>query len=227
MNFKPRVFIGSSTEGIDVVKIIEKKLDGFAEVEVWKNTFDFGKSNLENLVSQIALYDYAILVATADDLTLSRDNVYDAARDNVLFEFGLFSGGLGRDKVFYIIEENVKIPSDLNGISLPQIKPKNSDRFEASVIDCTNQIIASIEDKELIFDLGFLPSTALAYGYFVNFIEKTATRLFEDRKAKKIFHLENGQDFTFQNLKITILVPDDLSNNMFDKVRAKRLRDSW
>ena len=43
--------------------------------------------------------------------------------------------------------------------------------------------------------------------YVVNFVEKTATRLFEDRRAKKIFHLENGQDFTFQNLKIHILLP--------------------
>lgn len=227
MEFKPRIFIGSSQEGVNVVKILARYLRRFADVQIWKNAFDFGKSNLDNLVSQIALYDYAILVATADDLSISRNNVFSSPRDNILFEFGLFSGGLGKDRVFYVTEGKTKIPSDLSGISLPHIFAARQKRFQESVMDCARLIVTQIENRENTFDLSFLPSTALAYGYFVNFVEKTIERLLEDIKEKKVFRLKGGDRFTARELKFTILLPDDLSDDMYKKVKAKRIRDGW
>jgi hypothetical protein len=227
MEFKPRIFIGSSQEGVEVVKLIAQYLRKFAEVQIWKNAFDFGKSNLDNLVSQIALYDYAILVATADDTVISRNTIFSSARDNVLFEFGLFSGGLGKDRVFYVTEEKVKIPSDLNGIGLPHILSARRKKFKESVLTCAKMIISQIESRENTFDLSFLPSTALAYGYFVNFVKKTTERLLEDIKEKKVFRLVGGARFTAKEIKFTILLPDDLSDDMYDKVKAKRMRDGW
>ncbi len=81
--------------------------------------------------------------------------------------------------------------------------------------------------KENTYDLGFLPSTALAYGYFTNFVERTVERLLEDKLERKTFHLQNGTYFQISDLKFSILIPNDLSNDMFKKVKAKRLKDGW
>lgn len=227
MEFKPSVFIGSSREGFKAAEQISKMLEDIAEPHLWKDVFDYNSGTYETLSSQVALYDYAVLVATSDDITTSRKVTSPSARDNVLFEFGLFSGGLGRSRVFYVVEKDVKIPSDLIGTTLPVIAKKTSVKFNNSVQAVAARIKKQISDKENTYDLGFLPSTALAYGYFTNFIERTVERLLEDKKEKKIFHLENGDTFTIKDLKCTVLIPDDLSDDMFKKVRAKRLKSGW
>lgn len=227
MEFKPSVFIGSSSEGFEIAEKILSLLKDIAECKLWKEAFDYGKSNYENLISQIALYDYAIIIATADDVVTSRHHSFDAPRDNVLFEFGLFAGGLGRSKVFYVVEQGIKIPSDLSGITLPTISIKTDRNFEKTINDCVSKIQQHIIDKEHTYDLSFLPSTALAYGYFVNFVERTVERLLEDKLEGKTFHLQNDMKFNISTLKFTVLIPDDLSNDMFKKVKAKRLKDGW
>ena len=222
-----RIFIGSSTEGFEIADKISNGIADIADIKLWKDVFELGKSNYENLASQIAFYDYAILIATSDDVTISRKKKSDSARDNVLFEFGLFSGGLGRDKALYVMEEGIKIPSDLLGVSLPQIKKKNDPDFTKSIENCISEIKNYIKSKEQTFNLGFLPSTALAYGYFKNFVERTVQRLLEDKVEKKKFKLENGTSFIIDDIKFTVLIPDDLSDDMFNKVKAKRLKSGW
>ena len=106
MNMKPRIFIGSSSEGYTVAERIAGLLNDTGETALWKNVFELNKSNYENLSSQIALYDYAILIATANDVTISRKKKASSARDNVLFEFGLFAGGLESSRVFYVTEKD-------------------------------------------------------------------------------------------------------------------------
>ena len=81
--------------------------------------------NLENLLSAVNNYDFACILATPDDAVVSRDVEYFAPRDNLLFEFGLFLEGLGRDRVFLIHPRmpGMKLPSDLLGIALLDYKP--------------------------------------------------------------------------------------------------------
>jgi hypothetical protein len=227
MDFKPHIFIGSSKEGLPIAEGIKNRLKDFAEIKLWTRAFDIGKSNYENLTTQIALYDYAVLIATADDTITSRKKTSKGARDNVLFEFGLFAGGLGRSRALYVLEKGVKIPSDLLGITFPTITKSDAPDFIATLDNCVEDIKKHIADKESTFDLGFLPSTALAYGYFNNFVEKTVKRLLEDRAAKKEFIIQNDQTFQIKELKFTILLPNDLSDDMFKKVVSKRLKDGW
>lgn len=227
MDFKPNVFIGSSKEGLPIAKKIKSSLKDIVDCELWPDVFNFGKSNFDNLVDQIAFYDYAILVATGDDTITSRGKAKKGARDNVIFEFGLFTGGLGKTRVFYMLEENSKIPSDLLGITLPLL-PKKTDRdFLKKLNNNIGGIKEHILNKEKTFDLGFLPSTALAYGYFNNFVVKTTERLLEDRNEEKEFHLLGGKTFKIKKLIFTILIPDDLTEDMFRKVNAKRLKNGW
>ncbi len=227
MDFKPSIFIGSSSEGLAISKRIEDELTDFAEITFWTNAFEPNKSNFDNLISQIAFYDYAILIATGDDVVISRKKLSKGARDNVLFEFGLFAGGLGRSKVFYVMEKGLKIPSDLIGITLPMLPKQSSPDFNESVKKVVEIIKGQILSKEKTFDLGFLPSTALAYGYFTNFVQKTVERLLEDKAEGKTFSMQNDEKFKISTLKFTVLIPNDLSENMFSKVHAKRLKDGW
>ncbi|HYJ65396.1 MAG TPA: STING domain-containing protein [Parafilimonas sp.] len=227
MDLKPRIFIGSSSEGYSVAQKIFDLISDVAECILWNDVFDLNKSNYENLSLQIALYDYAILIATSDDVVISRGKKKNSARDNVLFEFGLLAGGLGRTRVFYVTEKNLKIPSDLLGISLPEILNELDPKYNASITVVANQIKKHIKDKENTFDLSFLPSTALAYGYFINFVERTVERLLEDKQQGKVFNLENNKEFKIKSLQFSILIPDDLADDMFKKVKAKRLKDDW
>jgi hypothetical protein len=227
MDLRPAVFIGSSTEGLDTANLIQKGLSEFADCTSWKNLFELNKSNYDNLISQIAFFDYAVLIATGDDTLTSRNTAFTSARDNVLFEFGLFAGGLGKERVFYLVEEGIKIPSDISGITLPSLPKKADPHPEERVAECIDRIRSHIEGKEKTFDLSFLPSTALAYGYFKNFVERTVQRLLEDKADGKKFHLASGKEFSIRDLQFTILLPDDLSDDMFNKVTAKRLRDGW
>jgi hypothetical protein len=227
MEFKPSIFIGSSKEGLPVANTVEAGLEDMAECTLWTDVFEIGRSNFDNLISQIAFYDYAILVATGDDVVTSRKNSSMGARDNVLFEFGLFAGGLGRSRVFYVLESGTKIPSDLLGITLPFIEPISHPNHGDSVVAIIDDVRKQISGKEKTFDLGFLPSTALAYGYFINFVERTVERLLEDKVAGKTFGLENGEVFKINQLKFTILLPNDLDDDMFKKVKAKRLKEGW
>lgn len=227
MEILPKIFIGSSSEGLKVAKNIEAKLLEFAKCTIWTEAFEFGKSNFDNLADQIAFYDYAILIVTGDDTIVSRGKSQKGGRDNVLFEFGLFTGGLGKSRVFYVIEKDTKLPSDLLGMTLPYIPKYAAENFDDILDKNVDLIKKHIVDKEKTFDLGFLPSTVLAYGYFNNFVERTVQRLLEDKADEKVFHLTNGKDFKISNLKFTILLPNDLSDDMFKKVTAKRLKGGW
>jgi CRP/FNR family transcriptional regulator, cyclic AMP receptor protein len=63
--------------------------------------------------------DFAAFIISPDDTVISREEEKLAARDNVIFELGLFMGVLDRGRVFLIRQHDadVRIPSDLLGIT--------------------------------------------------------------------------------------------------------------
>jgi predicted nucleotide-binding protein len=74
---------------------------------------------LEDLEKQLGLADFAVLVVAADDQVASRGTTKDAPRDNVVFELGLFMGGLARQRTFMFAPRgmDLKIPTDLLGLT--------------------------------------------------------------------------------------------------------------
>lgn len=118
---KPSLFIGSSSEGLEVAREVELHLQDVAEVTIWNEglgIFKLGNSYLESLINSLDNFDFAILILTPDDLVTSRDISSQGPRDNVMFELGLFMGRLGRSRTFVIYDSDkeIKIPSDLSGI---------------------------------------------------------------------------------------------------------------
>ena len=128
---KPRVFVGSSRQNLRVAKVLGEGLEEDAEVSIWdEGVFGLNRSILEDLLNKLDDFDFAVLVLAPDDMTFSKDELSPSARDNVLFECGLFMGRLGRDRVFIVYDESIrlKIPADLAGITLA---PYDGSRVES------------------------------------------------------------------------------------------------
>jgi hypothetical protein len=105
-------------------------------VELWtQGIFGLTQGTLESLVMALSRFDFALLVLTADDLVISRDTEKAAARDNVLFELGLFIGSLGRDRTFMLYDRTKPpaLPSDLAGITAATFAPHVSGNLEAAL----------------------------------------------------------------------------------------------
>jgi len=154
MEARASVFVGSSTEGLPVAEAVQQALDHVADVTLWsQGIFDLSQSYLESLVQALDLADFAILILTPDDLTLSRKKNSAAPRDNVIFELGLFMGRLGRERSFFVFDrsQNLKLPTDLLGIAAATYRPHHDGNFQAALGP------ACAEIRKIITSLGRRP----------------------------------------------------------------------
>lgn len=133
---RPALFVGSSFEGLRIAEAAQVVLDEVCEVELWtQGIFGLTQGTLESLVTALPRFDFSLLVLTADDLTVSRNMEKPSARDNVLFELGLFIGALGRDRTFMLYDRTTPpaLPSDLAGITAATFAPQASGNLEAAL----------------------------------------------------------------------------------------------
>ena len=118
---RPKLFVGSSAESIDVAYAIQDNLQKDAETTVWaQGVFELSKPAIESLTRTLTISDFGAFVFAPDDATRLRKKSYAAVRDNVILELGLFVGKLGVERTFIVIPDNVtdlRIPTDLTGIT--------------------------------------------------------------------------------------------------------------
>lgn len=183
MSSLPKVFIGSSSEGLAVAREVELQLYRDVDTTIWKDgIFELGRGALESLIDSLDNFDFAIMILTTDDRLESRDDMYLAPRDNVLFELGLFMGRIGRLRTFIIHEEGVsiKLPTDLDGITVSKYRKKNNISSALSPI-CT-KILKAI-NKHGLFERR--PKYVFEKSGIVN--------IFVDRQDKDLFETLNKQ----------------------------------
>lgn len=129
---RPRVFIGSSSEALYVARAVKRGLNSTCHCTIWDQAPGvLGLGILENLVTHLEHFDYAIFVYAPDDLALIRDEVRLIARDNVILEQGMFLAKLGRERVYFLVptsKDPIKIPSDLAGVLYKHYIPANGRR---------------------------------------------------------------------------------------------------
>lgn len=211
---KTRIFIGSSKEGLKEANYVKSRLekDNF-EVFIWNDDiFKPNKNTLETLLNVASLFDFGIMIATKDDFTESRDDIFETVRDNVVFEFGLFLGRLGENRAFALQESGAKLPSDLLGITIPRFE-KSDDYFSNQKFNKEiDNIIQIIDEKISLGELGLLPSTVLAIGYYDNFVSTVCDALHSLPSLE--FNGKEYKDFIFN-----IVLPKDLDSDI--KRRAK------
>lgn len=175
---KRKLFIGSSKEGLDVATQLKKKIDknysDWIETVIWSEgkVFSLNKSALESLVKASRRFDYGILVATSDDISVIRKIEHVVSRDNVMLELGLFLGSLGLSRAFVLLEEGCKLPTDYTGITVPIFNRKD----KKSIGKAINQILGELMNTKDSFNLKMIPSTAFALGYFENFVQPIAKK---------------------------------------------------
>jgi Predicted nucleotide-binding protein containing TIR-like domain len=146
---KPRVFVGSSSEGLKIAYALQENLERDAEVTVWNQDVlrpsDF---ILEDVLKQLDDTDAGIFVFSPDDTVLIRGIEHTSVRDNVIFELGLFIGRLGRDHSFLVAprESNLKLPSDLLGINVLHFEADREDgRLDAALGPACAKIRSALE----------------------------------------------------------------------------------
>src|SRR5216684_713876 len=146
---RPRIFIGSSTEGFDVARALQAALYNEAEPIIWsQGVFGLSGGTLETLLQESAHFDFAVFILSADDLVVKRGKRGNTARDNVLFELGLFMGRLGRDRTFFVYSraDNLLMPSDLAGVTAASyLSPSEPRYLLAAISSVSSPILSAIQ----------------------------------------------------------------------------------
>lgn len=169
---KKEMFIGSSKENFDIAQRIkeniEEKCSDWLSIKTWNDgdIFKNNNSTFDCLLDASIKFDYALFVASNDDITTSRGTTQYSARDNVIFEAGLFLGTLGKKRTFIVIDNKIKLLSDLAGITtIPYVRENiDYDGISENVIKELNSTKNSLPLKPMSY-------SALALGYFNNFIK--------------------------------------------------------
>lgn len=117
-----RLFIGSSKEGLEVARNLQAELESMhvCEVDRWDvDVFEPSGYTLDSLLTAAAKVDFAVLIASPDDIVVSRGVTTPSVRDNILLEFGLFAGALGRERTYLLAigDRDLKLPTDVLGLT--------------------------------------------------------------------------------------------------------------
>lgn len=87
------------------------------DIIVLHDQADRGRTIIEKFEDHAGDARFAAIVLTGDDVGgPNAEQLHTRARQNVVFEFGFFCGGLGRNRVAILYEEGVELPSDVNGL---------------------------------------------------------------------------------------------------------------
>lgn len=132
----------------------------------WKTEgFVAGESTLINLKKNCKECDLAVIFLTEDDYTIKSESQEYAARDNCIFEAGLFMGALGLNEHRCILVSSVKgdaLPSDLRGVTVLEIP--SSPRFGKKIdTEWCNKNLKGVRTKvrEKIRQLGLFRTRPL------------------------------------------------------------------
>jgi tetratricopeptide (TPR) repeat protein len=115
---------------------------------VWgQGVFELSRTTIESLSSALQDNDFAVFVFSPDDLTKIRNTTSASVRDNVLFEFGLFIGRLGRERVYFLLPTagDLHLPTDLLGITPGRYESTRSDwNMQAATGAVCHQIVTQV-----------------------------------------------------------------------------------
>lgn len=166
---KRRLFIGSSSEHISICELIKRQIDAkcrdWLDVEIWKDSgiFELNRGTLEVLARAAKEYDYGVFVAAPDDELYTRGEKKPVTRDNVIFEAGLFMGGIGINRTFIV--SSVPLPSDFNGSTV--IKYEGSEPKQEDL----DLLVSKLQKTKEQHRFDHMHSSALAFGYYNGYLK--------------------------------------------------------
>lgn len=152
---KQNIFIASATEDLDIAYTVQQALEDDAHPTVWRQgVFNLSGTSLQGLLKELDKACYGIFIFTPADITKIRNKSFLTARDNVIFELGLFVGRLGIDNCYIFMPRGVKnfhLPSDLAGITVATYEPdRPTDELAATLGPACHQVRLAIKQRSLI-----------------------------------------------------------------------------
>lgn len=147
----PRAFVACSSEALILAEAVSRELAGVADVQVWRvadESFPLGAGTWSGLVSSAPRYDFAVVILTPDDTVATRSEQRATARDNTILELGLFVGSLGADRTFILAARELRLPSDLSGVTIAAFdRPANDALSESAIRPACARIRKAIEQR--------------------------------------------------------------------------------
>jgi hypothetical protein len=128
---KPKMFIGSSKEKLDLAYAAQENLEHDVESTVWtQGVFQLSKTSVASLIRVLNQSDFGLFILSPDDISSIRNKSVSTVRDNVIFELGLFAGKFGIERCFMIVPNGVDdlhLPTDLLGLTPATYDPNRQD----------------------------------------------------------------------------------------------------
>lgn len=119
-NERPVIFIICASEALHIAQAIQFAFQyEEAEFRIWSDeVFRASHYPLDDLEEIFDNADFAIAIASAEDVLQSRGKEAKAPRDNVLVELGMAIGKLRRKRSMVLVprDEEVTLPSDFKGL---------------------------------------------------------------------------------------------------------------
>jgi predicted nucleotide-binding protein len=116
---KSKIFVASSSRTLVLAEKLRDELDteyGHATLWTEESRTQVGSTIIEMLEDTAQEYDFAVIFLSKDDVLTSGDRQNLKARDNCVFEAGLFMSAIGRKRCFLVNSvRQSDLPSDLWG----------------------------------------------------------------------------------------------------------------
>lgn len=144
---KPRLFIASSAESLNIAEAVNVNLDHEFEITIWKNgTFKLSSTTIDDLVEKSSTVDFALFIFAPDDIASIRSRQEHVVRDNVIFEMGLFIGAIGKSRSFILKprDQEMHLPTDLLGVNPADY---DSNRSDGDLVSATNKACSLIKSE--------------------------------------------------------------------------------
>jgi tetratricopeptide (TPR) repeat protein len=129
---KPTLFIASSSEAIGIAYAVQQNLQRQVEATVWdQGVFELSATAIDSLIEALKQSDFGVFIVSPDDIAKIRGQEINVARDNVIFELGLFVGHLGKFRCFILIPDNhseLHLPTDLLGMTVATYETDRRDK---------------------------------------------------------------------------------------------------
>ena len=230
---KPRVLISSSVEGLPLAQALQEQLEFDCRPRVWtENVFRLSRTAIESLLERLDESDFAIIVVTPDDAERIRGKEYQSARDNVVLEFALAVGRLGRDRAFLVAPRDVpdlRLPTDLMGIEPASYYWSHGEDDWLSILGpAANRIRRALRETQR------LRSNVLEWGSFTDFSPRFGQLITKSKTISVSFiHSRRWRESNLDELRralstdcelLEVFLPD-VSNNLLREALASHFDD--
>ncbi|MEO8433674.1 MAG: TIR domain-containing protein [Pyrinomonadaceae bacterium] len=124
---KPRVFVSTSSAGVELAYALQENLEDDAEIVLWMESFSPGTATYESLLETLKSSDFAVIAFSKDDL-VRRSPRASQPDVNLIFEIGLLVATLGVDRTFLLVPKKLEnlLPTDLKNVNLLKFEPQSS-----------------------------------------------------------------------------------------------------